>query len=169
MVETNLLIHELQLGQQLSQCVQSNRRADFGLMLAMLAEDVREHSQFKLPHDEITEPAYTDTKLRKFFQLPDEIPLGLQELDALNQYDQADLIDGNNLPTMHLQNALSPKALAFRDNKAHVPTQVMENTSLHCQNRNKDEQNKLLNNRNDFNAKLWLKTIQDSIVKSYIA
>ena len=117
MVENNLLIHELQLGQQLSQCVHTNRRADFGLMLAMLTEDVREHSQFHLPHKELPEPEYTDKKFRHYFQLPDEIPLGITDTDDLSLYDQAELVAQNNLPSLHLQNALTPRPVAFRDDK----------------------------------------------------
>ena len=45
----NILLHELQLGEQLNDSVVQARRADFSLMLAMLAEDVREQSQFVLP------------------------------------------------------------------------------------------------------------------------
>ena len=57
---TNVLLHELQLGEQLNESVEQTRRADFSLMLAMLAEDVREQSQFLLPKtQEITCLLYT--------------------------------------------------------------------------------------------------------------
>jgi len=52
-LKSEILLHELQLGEQLNESVHQARRADFSLMLAMLCDDVREQSQFILPKSEI--------------------------------------------------------------------------------------------------------------------
>jgi hypothetical protein len=70
------LLHELQLGEQLNECVHQSRRSDFSLMLAMLCDDVREQSQFILPKSAPIDGTSTDIKevnnktLRKHFDLP---------------------------------------------------------------------------------------------------
>ena len=83
------LLHELQLGEQLNESVVQTRRADFSLMLAMLADDVREQSQFLLPQTPETTPAdVTNIALRKQFNLPEKPALALTTLDDVKQFNQ---------------------------------------------------------------------------------
>ena len=186
---TNVLLHELQLGEQLNESVEQTRRADFSLMLAMLAEDVREQSQFLLPKTQEVTPADLSTvALRKQFNLPDEAALALTTLDDVNQFNQAHTIVGNDLANIHLTNAMKPKPLAFRDDKKHIESQVLENTSLFTQLKHKQaaelskaynnqlqeeqlnsvaiETDKPLSQSLNFNAKAWLDGIQQSLVKA---
>ena len=84
---TNVLLHELQLGEQLNESVEQTRRADFSLMLAMLAEDVREQSQFLLPKsEEETAVELSNLALRKQFNLPDKAKLALTTPNEVNQF-----------------------------------------------------------------------------------
>ena len=170
------LLHELQLGEKLNESVVQTRRADFSLMLAMLAEDVREQSQFLLPKAaEPTPVDVTNIALRKQFNLPDEAPLALSTPDGVKQFNQIQSIVDNDLATIHLTNAMMPKPLAFRDDKNHIESQVLENTSLFTQLKHKQAQeidsttngfDKPLRQPLNFNAKAWLDNIQQSLVKA---
>ncbi len=166
MVKNNLLIHELQLGEQLNKCVHSQRRSDFSLMIAMLADDVREHSQFHVPQLKVDDKEYNNELLRKEFQLPNEAPLGLTEIEDVERYNQANLVQDKHVADIHLLNALNPLALSFRDDKTHIPTPVISNTSLYCQEKYKQSNTTSLNHRVKFNAKEWLNTVHETIVKA---
>ena len=168
------LFHEAQLGAKLNECVHAHRKADFSLMLAMLTDDVREHSQFFLPKSELKEKNYSDEALRKAFQLPKKAPLSLEKVDDIEKFSQAPLLTDTKLANIHLSQALAPLPLAFRDDPQHIPTPVLSDTSIHCQRRiEKQKQHKeadnnanLLNSAAFFNAKAWLDTIKDTLVKT---
>lgn len=64
------LINELQLGERLNLAVESHRRGEFALLLALLSQDVRDWPQFHL-HDDVEK----DTVLRQQFDLPAPQPL----------------------------------------------------------------------------------------------
>jgi hypothetical protein len=185
----NVLLHELQLGEQLNESVEQTRRADFSLMLAMLAEDVREQSQFLLPKSpEETAVELSNLALRKQFNLPDKAKLALTTPNEVNQFNQAHIIVDNDLANIHLTNAMMPKPLAFRDDNKHIESQVLENTSLFTQLKHKqaaeacqaqlnqlpqnqldtrsNETDKPLSQSLNFNAKAWLDGIQQSLVKA---
>ncbi len=168
-----VLFHELQLGAQLNECVKTKRAADFYLMLAMLNEDVREHSQFFVPQTKTKDRQYSDELLRKAFSLPNKAPLALQAYSQLKQASKAQLIVDQKLATLHLQEALTPMPIAFRDDKYHIPSNVLADTSIHCQQRNQQDSpqqkknekpQKSLNAAAFFNAKAWLDNIQNSLV-----
>ncbi|NQZ82566.1 MAG: hypothetical protein HRT52_16275 [Colwellia sp.] len=166
-VENNILVHELQLGEQLNECVHNKRRSDFSLMLAMLADDVRSHSQFLVPKTEQAEIVTTDDTLRKEFNLPPVEPLALTQLEKISDFNQANLIVEQRLADLHLSNAITPIPLAFRDDVLHITHDVIANTSLYCQQQYKqDKSSPKEQQRLAFNAKAWLNTIQETIVKS---
>jgi len=173
---TEVLLHELQLGEQLNESVVQTRRADFSLMLAMLAEDVREQSQFILPKAKqaVTSDA-SNAALRKEFNLPAKEPLGLSSKDDVEQFNQVQSVIDGDIATIHLHNAMTPNPLAFRDDHQHIPTEILKNTSLLCQLKHQQGQeagatDKLIeqpiNKSLDFNAKAWLEGIQQSLVKA---
>ena len=172
--DNNLLIHELQLGEQLNACVHSKRRSDFSLLLAMLTDNVKEHSQFFVPETVKKIVSSTDESLRKEFKLPNKVELGVKAGDSLAHFNQANLIKNNNLTDIHLLNALQPKPLAFRDDNSHIEFDVLSNTSLYCQKKMQQSraastsaaQDNILNEQLLFNAKAWLRTVQSSIVQS---
>jgi len=169
-VQNQILTHEHELGEQLNECVHSDRLSDFSLMLAMLNDDAREFSEFKLPKTEIKAQAQTEQSFRKSFELPEKAPLSLRSLEEISSFNNAELIDNNELLKLKLQEALTPSALAFRDDKSHIPTQVMANTSLHCQNRQRKklqgQETEKPSPSMNFNAKLWLTALQNTIVKA---
>ena len=186
---SNALLHELQLGEQLNESIEQTRRADFSLMLAMLAEDVREQSQFLLPKtEEVTAANLSNVALRKQFNLPDKAALALTKPTDVKLFNQAETIADNDLTNIHLTNAMMPKPLAFRDDKKHIETQVLENTSLFTQLKHKQvakayqaQCNQIPQSQSDsasiatdeplsqslnFDAKAWLDGIQQSLVKA---
>lgn len=169
-VNSNLLVEELQLGEQLNHCVHSERRADFALMLSMLTDDVLAHSQFKLPYTENTPAETTEDTLRKTFELPKKQRLALESLTQITEFSQAHLIEQQQLPTLHLTQALMPKPLAFRDDKTHISATVLSNTRLYCQQQHQlkkhAENNQDKENRLAFNVNEWLKSVQTAIVKA---
>ncbi|WP_206486396.1 VC2046/SO_2500 family protein [Thalassotalea sp. G2M2-11] len=164
-LHADILVEELQLGDKLNSCVHQNRHSDFSLMLAMLTDDVRAHSQFHLPETVDKKPLIDSELLRKRFDLPPEQRLALTNLEEISEYAQASLVENKQLTAMHLQQAMHPKPLAFRDDKAHINHSVMSNTSLYCQ---KKHQQKTADNTKhlDFNVNEWLKAVQTTIVKS---
>jgi hypothetical protein len=101
------LLHELQLGEQLNQSVQDTRRADFSLLLAMLAGDVREQSQFLLPQEKETpKQEMSNNALRRKFDLPEKSPLALTKIEDVRQFNQAQYVKGNKLTELRLFNVL---------------------------------------------------------------
>ncbi len=167
------LLHELQLGEQLNECVHQSRRSDFALMLAMLCDDVREQSQFILPQTEqidgteTNEEQATNQALRTYFDLPKEAPLALENIEQINQYNQGQLIVNNDLPSLHLTNAISPNPLAFRDDNRHISNNILSNTSLVCQEKYaQNQEGKVINKPLNMHVESWLKVIQTSLVKS---
>lgn len=172
--KTSLLVNELQLGDQLGQCVHSRRRADFSLMLAMLTEDVREHSQFFVPKRPLKEVNTSDDFFRKVFHLPAEAPLTIKDFSDIHDFSQAGLVEQQNFADIQLKNILKPLPLSFRDKKEHIPTSVLTDSSVHCQQRHRENLAKktenskqtLLNSPAFFNAKAWLDNIQTTLVNA---
>lgn len=165
MLETQTLTHEFQLGNSLNKSVQQTRRADFALMLAMLTDDVREHSQFLVPETELSEDEVTTELLRKEFELPKAQPLGIDSTASLDKYNQAELVNSKLQASIRLNDALTPLPIAFRDKAKHIPTVVLANTSIHCQERalNTTKQEKL-----SMNAKEWLNAVKSTLTLSEI-
>ena len=169
-LKSEILLHELQLGEQLNKSVHQSRRADFSLMLAMLCDDVREQSQFILPKTDVSlaeQSKQNNETLRKHFELPEQAPLALKNIEQISQYNQSQLIVDNDLVTIQLSNALSPKPLAFRDDNHYIASNILGNTSLTCQEKHTHQQSSaVLNKRINMNVESWLKTVQTSLVKS---
>lgn len=161
--QQTVLIDEHQLGSKLNQCVHQGSRSEFSLLLAMLDEDVRFHAQFTLPQQGEFEHIKQADNLRHFFDLPEPAPLALTNVEQIADFDQAEMIQTGRLNDLKLQDALHPKPLAFRNDKVHIPTNVITNTSIHCQHRAHENSEV---NRSEFNAKGWLKNIQSTLVQS---
>jgi len=161
------LLHELQLGEQLGTCIHQKRRADFSLMLAMLTDDAREQSQFYLPKEEQKlSNKETNVTLRKRFHLPKEAPLSIEKPKLINQFNQADKLNEKHLAHIHLTNVIRPLPLAFRNDVQHIESKIMKNTSLFCQFKHTKKEGGTLNKRLPMNVEGWLNAIQTSLVKS---
>ena len=165
-LSNDILVHELQLGEQLNESVHHARRSDFSLMIAMLTDDVRAHSQFKLPLSTSEEKTTSTEQLRKLFQLPDEAPLALADIEGVAAFNQASLVENQQLDQLRLVNTLKPKPLAFRDDAKYVNQQVMTNTSLYCQQKHQQKNAAQSQQRAEFNVNAWLTAVQTPIVKS---
>ena len=173
-VEDKILINESQLSGQLNESIHSERRSDFSLMLAMLTDDVRLHSQFYLPVTENEPNIISDEQLRKTYHLPKKPLLAHNINNTLSCFNQAELIANQQLTDIYLQNSLTPNPLAFRDDVNHIPKNVLDNCSLYCQKKHDEQKhqpkdkakNNLFNNRLSFDAKAWLDNIQTSLVKA---
>lgn len=172
-VDKNILINENQLGGKLGESVHSKRRSDFSLMLAMLTDDVCIQGQFLLPKTENIENE--DSDLRKTFHLPKQADLALDDSGKINHFNQSSFLVDQSLADLHLQNALAPKPIAFRDDKNHIPTEVLTNTSIYCQTKhqrikeNNNDGDDSVVKRLNFNANLWLDAIQTTIKQAPLA
>lgn len=163
-IEKSILLHELQLGEKLNQSIHDKRRSDFGLLLAMLAEDVREHSQFSLPATKLNEKQQTDSLLRKEFNLAEPAPIALKSLDDINLYNEAIFIENNELSHIKLNDALNPKPIVFRDDKNYIASDVMANTSLYCQTKHKENNDKgVIQKPMEFQAAAWIKAVDHQV------
>jgi hypothetical protein len=136
----------------------------------MLSDDVPSHSQFSLPKTVVDTKTINDASLRKTFDLPDKAPLSLNENHSTAIFDQAELIQQNNLAELRLSNALLPKPLAFRDDKKHIRQDVLNNTSLYCQKKFNQQKNntpqEIDSSRLAFDTKGWLNAVHNTIVKA---
>lgn len=163
--ELQPLVEEAQLGSRLNEDVHSGQRADFALLLSMLNDDVRAHSQFTLPAVDIENPTTDDIKLRKQFNLPQSEPLAISSLEDIADFEQSALVASGELSQMHLENCLNRKALSFRNDAKHVQRNVIENTSLHCQLKHRNLTSKQPP-RKAFDAKGFVSAIQQSLVSA---
>lgn len=102
-----LLIDELQLGQNLNQAIHEGRRSDFGLLLAMLSPDVQDQPWVadRLPEA----PASKDW--RQHFSLPPVRPLecDAHSLERMAAYHQA--AEQGEQAACRLLDCLNPEAL----------------------------------------------------------
>jgi len=165
-LSNDILVHELQLGEQLNESVHHQRRSDFSLLLAMLTDDVRAHSQFKLPLSQVDEKTTSSEQLRKYFQLPNEAPIALNDLEDIPTFNQAGMIKNQQLSQLRLTNTLNPKPIVFRDDAKHIDQQILTNTSLYCQQKYQQKSLAQTSKRSDFNANAWLAAVQQTIVKA---
>lgn len=83
-----MLVDELQLGTSLNHAVNSGSRAEFGLLLAMLSDDVCDAPQFSDP----MKPAPQKEDLRARFGLPPKQPCYAQEGDFERAGELADAL-----------------------------------------------------------------------------
>lgn len=138
-------------------------------MLAMLTEDVREHAQFLLPKTENEEKNTDENALRKLFNVNEPAPLALKNMAQINEFNQSDLIVDNKLAELRLQNALNPVPLAFKDDKTYINSNVVNNTSIHCQQKlSKIKEDNTKETRLNFQAEEWLNVIKESILSDKI-
>lgn len=159
----NIPITELQLAGQLGECIQSERRYDFSLMLAMLTVDVRDHSQFKLPVPEEIILKDSEQQLRKKFNLPPKVSLSIQYPHRLACFNQAQNILDQQFSSIILENTLKAKPIAFRDDDKYISSDVISNTSIHCQKRYSDN---TVGDKLGYNANVWLDAIETSMRKA---
>ncbi|ESP90343.1 MULTISPECIES: VC2046/SO_2500 family protein [Pseudoalteromonas] len=122
-----LLLKEAQLGNALSLSVHESRRSDFALLLSALSQDALDFSQFDLPRSAVDEADKSEEALRKELQVGPKQPLAPEEFDFLiGQYNRYFVKDGG-LEDIKLNECLDPEPFHIRDDKTHIPLNVMEN------------------------------------------
>ncbi|QYJ87773.1 hypothetical protein K0I73_08915 [Shewanella mesophila] len=117
-----LLINEANLGTRLNQAVTSDRRGEFGLLLAMLSTDARDMAQFHLQ----SQTEDLNTQLRDRFELAAEQPLvvNMAEVDVVDNSPQ---FHSAGLVNFHLQEYLTPEALVIRGSDSLEMSRVLAN------------------------------------------
>ncbi|BDU37915.1 VC2046/SO_2500 family protein [Vibrio nigripulchritudo] len=122
------IISELNVGNGISQAVNTGRRADFALLVSMFSNDVRDNT----PVEVIESPENSEQKLRKEFDLATPQPLRSNEETFTRSAQQADLFHKSGLASAKLAHGLSPDALAYMPEETFdLPEEVYHNLSCH--------------------------------------
>lgn len=167
-VKNDILIDELQLNGTLGESVHLGNRSQFSLLLAMLTEDVQAHSQFSLPKTEASKLDGTDeSQLRELFKVPKEQSLSLSSFEETQNYNQASLIENNSLINISLLNSIKPLPLTFRNDIKFIEKNIIENTSLYCQQKHvsRSDESKEHSSRSAFKAKEWLSNVKECLAR----
>ncbi|MCG9696590.1 VC2046/SO_2500 family protein [Shewanella sp. Isolate11] len=131
MQSNQLLINEVSLGSRLNLAVSSDRRGEFGLLLAMLSSDMRDMAQFHLQGHKPD----AEQKLRDHFELPAAQTL-IADMGAKDEVvDNSMTFHQQGLSGFHLQQYLTPEALVTRGELSSDLTQVLDNCDVFTQAR----------------------------------
>lgn len=126
MQTTPITVNELQLAPKLHQAVDQNQRGDFGLLLAMLSQDVGDWPQFHLQDGQPV-----DAQLRQRFELPATEPLVANLAEQTNVVDNSAAFSVEGASAFRLQQCLRPEALVIRGAHSLEMSEVMENIDIH--------------------------------------
>ncbi|KMV30728.1 hypothetical protein L4D00_07575 [Photobacterium swingsii] len=122
------LINEVQLGNQLNHAVETGRRSDFALMLAMLSPDYLEKTPTEIPPAE----GKTEEELREYFELAQPQPLTSTEHCYERAASQSDAFHRGGLRSSHFLHELQPTALTFPPQGTKgMPEELYHNLSGH--------------------------------------
>lgn len=122
-----LLLTESQLDNRLNKSVHEHRSGEFALLLAMISHDALDFSQFHLPKTELTSPDVSESVLRKELGAGPSQPLAPEQFDMLIGQDNAFKLLQGGLSDIRLHHCLNPEPLNVRDDKLHVPLEVIDN------------------------------------------
>lgn len=131
----DLLIAESQLKTRLNECVHEKHRNEFALLLAMLSHDALDFSQFHLPKADLLDLELDEEALRKQFGAGPIQLLAPENFDMLIGQHNALLITHPNgvvagMRDIKLMHYLKPEPLSIRDDKKHIPLNVIDNCEL---------------------------------------
>ena len=122
-----VLISESQLGSALNISIHETRSADFAMLLSMLSHDALDFSQFHLPKSQQQQPDRSEDTLKKELQVGPQKPLAPAQFDMLIGQDNAQLVASGAMTSLRLRECLNPEPFAARNDKKHVPLEVVEN------------------------------------------
>ena len=91
--------------------------------------------------------------------------VSIKNIEELSQFNQAQNVVDGQLASIRLENSLNPKPISFYDDKKHIATAIMNNTTLYCQKKHSTSVTDLAQ-RLTFNVKGWLDGIESSLVKA---
>ena len=127
MQTADILVNELQLGNQLAQAVKQKRTSDFGMLLAMMSHNVLDQAVFCLPNDNPVHTPADEAQLRQQLGLGDRQTFSAQE----NSTTQAILLGVDlhteGLAEVKLNGYLNPEPLAQVDDVKFIPDNIMTN------------------------------------------
>ncbi|MCF7516404.1 queD like 2 [Pseudoalteromonas sp. L23] len=138
-----VLISESQLGSALNISVHETRPADFAMLLSMLSTDALDFSQFHLPKSEAAAKDNSEETLKKQFEIGPQKPLAPKEYNMLIGQHNAQLVSMGAMATLRLQENLNPEPFAARNDKKHIPLEVVENLEPAVKRRLASAQGKL--------------------------
>lgn len=122
------LINEIQLGTHLNHAVESGRRADFALMLALLSSDLHEN----IPVDNTPTETQSAQQLRTYFEIPASQPLTSTPSCYQRAAEQAQAFHQASLTSTRLLAELQPTALTYPPQQTKgLPEDLFHNLSIH--------------------------------------
>lgn len=122
------LINEIQLGTNLNHAVESGRRADFSLMLALLSSDLHEN----IPVDTTPTETQSSQQLRAYFEIPASQPLTSTASCYQRSAEQAQAFHQASLTSTRLLAELQPTALCYPPQQTKgLPEDLFHNLSIH--------------------------------------
>ncbi|WP_108649657.1 VC2046/SO_2500 family protein [Dongshaea marina] len=126
----SLLVHELQLGQQLNLAVHQHRRRDFALLLSLISSDPMEQAVLKAtPTLELLRQP-----LREQFELPEPRPLKPDSEDFARGVMLRGQFESGGLAAVRLQQAFYAEPLTAESGSS-VPPEVLDDVTLRSQYR----------------------------------
>jgi hypothetical protein len=141
-------VSELQFGDRINRAVETGHRSDFGLLLAMLSNDVRDTT----PVTPVPESDQSEALLRRQFSVPTARKLRSDQESYPRAAAIAEHFHQDGLAGAQLQTGLCPDALAYLPEKTHDLTEeVFRNLSLHEQRMLAEESPKLMPDNDLYN------------------
>ncbi len=125
-----ILLNETQLDASLSRCVAEQRRSDFAMLLAMLSHDALDFAEFHLPKSAAIQPESNEARLRASLGAGPVQPLAPENFEITIGQDNAAKLMSQGMAEIRLAQCLNPEPLAIRDDKKHIPLQVIDNCEL---------------------------------------
>ena len=122
-----LLINELQLGNRLGQAVHARRGGDFGLMLAMMSQNVLDNAEFCLPRDNVGFSEVDEHLLRVQLGVREPISYAVNENSAVESILLGVDLHTEGMAEIKLKGYLNPEPLAMQDDSQHVANEVLHN------------------------------------------
>ena len=127
MQSDDILINEIQLGNQLGQAVHRNQRGDFALMLSMMSQNVLDQAAFALPSDSPGADDMDEERLRQVLGLAAKPVFAAGEESAMDAILLGVDLHTEGLTEVKLKGYLNPEPLALVDDVMHIESQVLGN------------------------------------------
>lgn len=121
-----ILVNETQLGSRLNRAVDSDRRGEFALLLALLSTDARDMAQFNIKDNDLT----LEAELRAKFDLPAEETLINDLTLEPSPVDNSEQFHLGGARAFQLMQALKPEAIVTRGDEPLDMQEVLANCDL---------------------------------------
>lgn len=135
----SILSNELQLGTQLNKSVLEERRGDFAWLLAALSADALDFAQFHLPTSDIDKPQADAEQLRRQLGAAQPRPCAPKDFNIALTQNQCEYVAHNLIASLRLRDCADPTPLAVRDDKNHIPFEIIDNCEPRVQAKYRDQ------------------------------